>query len=158
MRIPFRLQIADGVSRPSRDDTAALRLLANRTMAAYPPPGPVDLVLVDDGAIQELNQRFRGIDRSTDVLSFDLRGDDDEVSLPGVPAGEIYISIDRAREQAAALGVPLLEELGRLMVHGFLHLAGRDHPTPAELAMMEADTEQLLVAAGLSTSEASPLP
>ncbi len=138
----LRLLVADDVAGPSRSDSARLRRWAQATMAEFPPSGGVDIVLVDDAAIRELNVRYRGIDQPTDVLSFDLG--DAAPAATGAPAGEIYISVDRARAQASELDVPLLEELGRLMIHGLLHLAGRDHPTPAELESMEADTERLL--------------
>lgn len=142
MRRALRLLVADDVAGPSRSDSARLRRWAQATMAEFPPAGGVDVVFVDDTAIRELNVRYRGLDQPTDVLSFDLG--DASPAVTAAPAGEVYISVDRAQLQATELGVPLLEELGRLMVHGLLHLAGRDHPTPAELERMEADTERLL--------------
>lgn len=79
------------------------------------------LVLVtDDRELRRLNARFLGKNYPTDVLSF--RSGNGNRSL-----GELAISIQRAREQARALGHSLEEEVGILMLHGVLHLAGMDH-------------------------------
>ncbi|HKW96652.1 MAG TPA: rRNA maturation RNase YbeY [Bryobacteraceae bacterium] len=79
------------------------------------------LVLVtDDRELRRLNAQFLGKNYPTDVLSF--RGANGSRSL-----GELAISIERAREQARAFGHPLEEEVGILMLHGVLHLAGMDH-------------------------------
>jgi len=107
----------------------------------------VVVVISDDAALRDLNNRFRGIDAPTDVLSFadDTRG-------PFVAGGgnfprylgDIVISIDRAREQAEAVGGTLMQELQLLAVHGVLHLLGHDHAEPAEkAAMWEAQTAAL---------------
>ena len=84
----------------------------------------VHLVLTEDRTIRELNHRFRGIDRATDVLSFP-----DGDTLPsGRPfLGEIVISVDRARRQAEELGHDEVCELCELALHGTLHLLGYDH-------------------------------
>jgi probable rRNA maturation factor len=119
-------------------------------IGAHPVGGPVQLVLAGDRQLRRLNARYRGVDRSTDVLSFNL--DPGPEAQPGGAAplwGEIYVSVARARVQARAQEVPLLTELARLLVHGLLHLAGHDHDTPAGLRFMEAETERLLGAAGL---------
>jgi rRNA maturation RNase YbeY len=69
--------------------------------------------------IRSLNRRFLRHDSSTDVLAFPL-GDQD------VLEGEIYVNLDRARNQAARYRVSFAEELARLIIHGTLHLAGYD--------------------------------
>ncbi len=108
--------------------------------------GTIDIVLADDKELQRLNSSFRGIDRPTDVLSFSLAEgqplivDDSEIE----PAGEIYVSIERAAEQAADLDVSLNQELGRLIVHGLLHLAGYDHDSEETLQFMESETQRFL--------------
>lgn len=75
-------------------------------------------LLTDDRELRRLNRQFLGRDYPTDVLSFPA---DDEF------LGEIAISVDRAREQAARYGHSLEEELAILMLHGLLHLVGFDH-------------------------------
>ncbi|MFO7650803.1 MAG: rRNA maturation RNase YbeY [bacterium] len=94
--------------------------------------GTVSVVFVDDHGIRALNHDWLGRDRPTDVLSFRL----DAAGLfpqgrsqPGrVPLlGEIYVSRERAREQAREQGVTVRAELCRLVLHGLLHLAGLTH-------------------------------
>jgi rRNA maturation RNase YbeY len=109
----------------------------------------VDLVLIDDGYMSRLNATYRGMEGATDVLSFDLG------STPGqanTDRGEIYISLPQAKRQAAALAVPLLEELSRLLVHGLLHLAGWVHDTREQLEIMERETETFIDAVDMATT------
>jgi probable rRNA maturation factor len=73
-------------------------------------------------SMRRLNARHRGRDEPTDVLSFALREPDGRVT------GDLYICPWVAAREAGARGVPLREELVRLVVHGTLHALGRDHP------------------------------
>jgi probable rRNA maturation factor len=86
----------------------------------------VTLLLTDDRQVRALNRRHRGIDRTTDVLSFAAGGELE----PGIPhLGEIVISLPQARRQAKGACWPLRSELALLLTHGFLHLLGYDHET-----------------------------
>lgn len=88
----------------------------------------ISLLLCDDGFMRDLNRRYRGRDRPTDVLSF--RQADGEESMPeagGRVAGDIVISLETMRRNALAGGRDMEEELKRLLVHGLLHLSGMDH-------------------------------
>ena len=127
----------------STSERTCLEQLAGQVMDRHRISGEVDLILSDDSQLRRLNSTFRGIDRSTDVLSFDYtpRGETPEIQAPieGV-RGEIYISRERAASQAADSGIGELEEIGRLMVHALLHIAGFDHDTPEKLAFMESET------------------
>jgi probable rRNA maturation factor len=97
----------------------------------------VSILLTDDTGIKELNNLYRNIDRPTDVLSFPMK---DPYML-----GDIVISVERAREQAACYGVPFDEELARLIVHGTLHLLGYDHAKGGRQASkMKKKEEELL--------------
>jgi probable rRNA maturation factor len=84
----------------------------------------VHLVLTSDDTIRDLNQRFRDIDRETDVLSFP---DGDELPTGELLLGEVVISLDSARRQGEALGHGEIHELCELALHGTLHLLGYDH-------------------------------
>jgi len=84
----------------------------------------VHLVLTGDQTIRELNQRFRDIDRATDVLSFP---DGDELPSGRRFLGGGVISLDSARQQAEALDHGEVRELCELALHGTLHLLGYDH-------------------------------
>jgi probable rRNA maturation factor len=89
-------------------------------------------LIANDVEIRRLNRFFRGKDRATDVLSF-------PPANPNGVAGDIAISIDRARIQAAERGHSLVEELRILMLHGALHLAGMDHESDSgEMARAES--------------------
>ena len=91
----------------------------------------VNLIMVRDPEMKKINKRFRGIDRTTDVLSFSL--DDNSQSL----LGEIYISIPTAKRNARSLGVTLNSELIHLFCHGLLHLLGHDHKSQPDQVRME---------------------
>ena len=103
---------------------AVERVLARERVAA----GEVSVILVDDEELLGLNRRHLDHDYYTDVITFGLERDPLDA--------EIYISVDRAREQAADVGVRLTDEIRRLAVHGALHLAGHDDATDEERAAM----------------------
>ena len=142
------LRVLCRCDEPEFTDPARLYLeqLAERVMDRHRISGDIDLILSDDSQLRRLNSTFRGIDRTTDVLSFDYTASDDppemSPSIEGV-RGEIYISRERAASQAADIGVGVIEEIGRLMVHALLHIAGFDHDTPKKLAFMESETDML---------------
>ena len=95
--------------------------------------GEVHCVLGSDDELAALNRTFRGQEGPTDVLAFPY----DPEAAGGVH-GDVYVSIDRAREQAAQNGEPLEREVWRLFVHGALHLAGRDHDSDEADSAMRA--------------------
>jgi len=101
--------------------------------------GEVNVVFVDDGYMTELNGRYRKREGTTDVLSFRLSDDDS-----GRLEGEVYVSVERAEKQAGEYGVPLPEELVRLVTHGVLHLTGMVHDTDDEYASMTGETERFV--------------
>jgi probable rRNA maturation factor len=94
------------------------------------PVDVVGLVLVDDERIAELNQRFRGLDGPTDVISFEAEEEGPDL------VGEIIVSVQTARRQAEAAGHDLDTELAWLVAHGMLHVAGMDDSTPEQLEDM----------------------
>jgi probable rRNA maturation factor len=102
--------------------------------------GEVTVLLTGDAQIRRLNRRFRGKDRATDVLSFDI-GDG---RVAGEPFGDIVVSVETARRQAREYGAPIHEELRRLVVHGALHLCGLDHQERREAAKMHGLTRRLV--------------
>jgi len=99
--------------------------------------GEVHCVLTGDEELAGLNERFRGRSGPTDVLAFPY----DPESSGGVH-GDVYVSLDRAREQAARIGEPVGREVWRLFVHGALHLAGWDHDTDEADHAMRARQEE----------------
>lgn len=107
---------------------------------------------VDDAAIAELNETYRGKAGPTDVLSFECDGVDDgnfgEAASEGMPyeLGDIVIATDVARRQAKEYGCTLEQEVELLCVHGLLHLCGYDHIEDDEAEVMEARERALLKA------------
>ncbi len=94
------------------------------------------IIFVTPEEIHELNKQYRGVDRVTDVISFALE-DAHDVSLTDVRVlGDIYICIDRMKEQALEYGHSETRELSFLTVHGLLHLLGYDHQTKEEEEVM----------------------
>jgi len=102
-------------------------------------PGEVAVVLADDATLRDLNRRWRGLARTTDVLSF---GYDDGTGE--VAEGDIVVSLERVAEQARRFRVSRGRELARLVVHGALHLAGLDHARAAERRAMRAREDRVL--------------
>ena len=102
------------------------------------------VIIVDNKRIHEINKEYRGIDRPTDVISFALEDNHYRV------LGDIYISIDKVREQAREYGHSEKRELAFLTVHGFLHLLGYDHMKPEDEKVMFARQEEILNGFGIT--------
>lgn len=111
--------------------------------------GSISLVLVSDRTIRQMNKQWRGKDKATDVLSFPMELDAPPPPLP-FEIGEVIISIERAHEQASEYGHSFERELAFLMAHGFLHILGFDHETPADEKEMFGRQEKILVGAGFT--------
>jgi rRNA maturation RNase YbeY len=100
------------------------------------PDAELSLLLVSDAVMRRLNRDWRGADRPTDVLSF-AQAEGPGSAPPGL-LGDVVISVDTARRQAAERAAPLGAELDRLLIHGVLHLLGYDHErSPAEARRMQ---------------------
>jgi probable rRNA maturation factor len=91
----------------------------------------VDIILTSDKALLKINKRFLKHAYYTDVITFNLS------ELSGRVQGEIYISIDRTRENAGIYGLTLRSELCRVIIHGVLHLCGYGDRTNKEKEEME---------------------
>ena len=108
------------------------------------------VIIVDNKRIHEINKEYRGIDRPTDVISFALE-DNEEIEFDHYRVlGDIYISIDKVREQAREYGHSEKRELAFLTVHGFLHLLGYDHMKPEDEKVMFARQEEILNGFGIT--------
>lgn len=114
-----------------------------------PDAGELDLTLVDDATIQELNKTHRQLDKPTDVLSFPMYDDRDDLAADvqaGLPVilGDIMISVPTAERQAQAYGHSFKREMAYLLVHGLLHIAGYDHMSAEEKSAMRRAEEAIL--------------
>jgi probable rRNA maturation factor len=92
--------------------------------------GDATIAFVSDRQIKELNKRFRGFDKATDVLSFPSETDEFAGS-PERNLGDIAISVERAATQAKENGLSYEQEIAQLILHGLLHLCDYDHENDA---------------------------
>ncbi len=131
----------------------------------FPYPAEVSLTLTDNDDIRQMNGEFRGIDAATDVLSFpmleyenpaDYSFMDEELfdlidpETGEIMLGDIVISLDKVKEQAAAYGHSEKREYAFLIAHSMLHLLGYDHMTPEEAAVMEEHQRVILEKLGIT--------
>ena len=120
----------------------------------------MSVTLMDNEHIHEINKKYRGVDKPTDVISFAIEEDDpDEVPiiLPedeefDIPKniGDIMVSMDKVKEQAEYLGHSEDRELGFLVFHGFLHLNGYDHMKEEDEKEMFGLQREILDSYGLT--------
>lgn len=108
-----------------------------------------NVIIVDNEEIHKINREYRNIDRPTDVISFALEDDDTFIKMDKRILGDIYISIDKAKEQAEEYGHALLRELCFLTIHGILHLLGYDHMKKDEEEIMFGLQERILTEYGI---------
>ena len=97
----------------------------------------INFIFCTDKALLEINRQYLKHDFYTDIITFDL-------SETGSVQAEIYISVDRIRENARQLGVSLKSELHRVIFHGVLHLCGYRDKSKAERQKMREKEELLL--------------
>ena len=102
----------------------------------------LSIALVDDDAIRELNERYRGIAKPTDVLSFSLV-EGEHADARGALLGDVVVSLDTASAQARRARRSLDDEVLRLLIHGTLHLLGHDHERDDEARRMRAEERRL---------------
>ena len=117
----------------------------------------MSLTFVKNPEIRKMNAQYRGVDRATDVISFAINDDDEDILMDDEMAamipkdlGDLFISIDKVKEQALFLGHSEDRELGFLVVHGFLHLNGYDHEQADDEQKMFSLQEKILDAYGLA--------
>ena len=107
------------------------------------------IIITDNERIHEINREYRNIDRPTDVISFALE-DSEDIKLDNYRIlGDIYISIDKVKEQAKEYGHSEKRELAFLTIHGFLHLLGYDHMKEEEEKVMFKKQEEILDGFGI---------
>jgi probable rRNA maturation factor len=150
--VDFRCDTASGreFTRTLRREAKSLLVILDLGAAE------LSIILTDDGAIRQLNRDFRGKDAPTDVLSFPQVDGAFDGSLPArnpitdapspLPLGDIVISVDTARRQAAALRQPAADRLRTLLIHGLLHLLGYDHERSSSAARRMFARERELAA------------
>jgi probable rRNA maturation factor len=120
-------------------DVKLIRKVINRIISdAGLRGGRVDVVMTNDGKVYEINNEFLGHDYYTDIITFNY-------NKGKTVNGEIYISVDRVRENADKYSVAFRSEIRRVVFHGFLHLCGYDDST-AEQKRQMAEMEEMYLA------------
>lgn len=128
---------AEGVKMPAikkRDTTAWIKAVA---AAHRRKVGEIGYMFVSDERILEVNNEYLGHDYYTDIITFDYDEGD-------VINGDIVISLDTVRSNAAQFGKDYDDELRRVIIHGILHLCGIDDKGPGEREIMEAEENKAL--------------
>ncbi len=131
-------------------------IVATLQAEGVPVPCEINVLITDDKGIHAINKASRNVDRPTDVLSFPmfnlepekLPEDWSEYLDPGTglcPLGDMAISLERARAQAAEFGHSVRREVGYLTIHSMLHLLGFDHMDDGpEKALMRKHEEAVI--------------
>jgi probable rRNA maturation factor len=119
-------------------ETAATAALVGRSV------GEVAVLLAGDVAVKTLNQRFRGKDAATNVLSFPA------AAGSGSHLGDVALAFGVCEREARAQGKRLEDHLRHLVVHGVLHLIGYDHEHTGEAEAMEALERSVLIPLGVA--------
>ena len=130
------------------DETILIRAAQQTLLSAnVDRESELSIVLEDDVFLQQLNQKYLGIDTPTDVLSFPAGHIDPDTN--SVYLGDVIISIPRAQSQATAGNHTLADELQLLVVHGVLHLIGFDHVGDEDKKNMQATQDEILKQLGV---------
>jgi rRNA maturation RNase YbeY len=128
---------SDSIEMPVLDERKINRWI--RAVAAHYgfAVGNINYIFCSDEQELEVNRRFLGHDYYTDVITFDY-------STASTLNGDIFISLDTVRSNAAMVGVTFDYELLRIIIHGVLHLTGQGDKTPETKAQMTAKEEHAL--------------
>jgi len=140
------IQIDVEVEDPAWEAAApqAFEIARRAGEAALDRSGVVAVLLTDDETVQDLNQRFRGKDYPTNVLSFPAPQN------PEQHLGDVALAYGVCAREAAEQGKTLAAHLQHLVAHGVLHLVGFDHETDQEAALMEARERDILRTLGVA--------
>jgi probable rRNA maturation factor len=121
-----------------QNKTALKKLLADLFQKEGKRLEGLSIVFCSDDYLLSMNRQFLQHDYYTDILTFD-------VSEPGGPvSGELYISVDRVRDNAHGLGVSAVEEMQRVIIHGSLHLCGYKDKLKKQQLLMRQKEERYL--------------
>jgi probable rRNA maturation factor len=141
--------LSNATRKSGLDFTAIGRTVDALLVAVDEADSSVSVSFVRDSRIRALNRDFRGLDKPTDVLSFPLVESGDAYAGAERLLGDIVISVDTARRQAADYDAPIDREVQRLLIHGVLHLLGHDHMEAGERERMEREERRLADAIGM---------
>ena len=109
-----------------------------------PEDSVVSVIFVTDKRMHQINRDYRGVDRTTDVISFALADNREENDYVPSELGDIFINVDAADRQAEDYGHSVKREIGFLFTHGLLHLCGFDHQNQQQEKEMIAYQKRIL--------------
>lgn len=137
----MKVLIRSRLRRRHLDRSRIIRISRNILSRLDQEKSELSILLVGDKTMAQLNRAYRGVNRSTDVLSFDAavpvgRGEGAHI------LGDIVISIPTAEAQAKKYGSDLYDEINRLLIHGILHLLGYDHERSGRQARLMREKEE----------------
>jgi len=144
MQIEVEIE-ADGWMMASEPFSAVREAaIAALTAAKAGAGSEVTVLLADDAEIRSLNNRFRAVDKPTNVLSFPAE------PLFAPHLGDVILAYETCAREAADQGKSLRDHLQHLVAHGVLHLLGWDHQSDAEAEAMEALERDVLASLGVA--------
>lgn len=133
MKIDYHSETDFSLPNPTNYTEWIINVLKSRELT----PGELQFVFCSDDYLLEMNHKYLGHDYYTDILTFENDLEDDV-------SGDIFISIDRIRDNAKTYCVPFEEELARVMIHGVLHLIGFGDSTEKEKDIMRQEESACL--------------
>jgi probable rRNA maturation factor len=137
----------------------ALRFTPYTELADSPVLVDLSVRLTDDATVQALNQDARGINKPTNILSFQFL-DDAELSrltrLPAATLGDMALAHETIRREAVVQDKAFEDHVIHLVVHGLLHMLGYDHQDDAQAETMEMLERDILAGLGLADPYADP--
>lgn len=136
-------EMIPGLTRLAEEAVAAA--LQGRDMT-----GAVTLLFTTDAEMQELNRKWRGKDRPTNVLSFPAPGGMPVPAGETPPLGDIALACQTVAREAAEQGKTVADHTSHLIVHGMLHLLGYDHEEDGEAEEMENEERMILARLGIA--------
>ncbi|HSG94334.1 MAG TPA: rRNA maturation RNase YbeY [Afifellaceae bacterium] len=149
---PAQEDLAETAKTAVEAATAAASRAAGCVWPGSDPDGEVSILFTDDATIRALNERWRGQDKTTNVLSFAQDG-------PGRAAGmfgDIVLAQETVAREAALEGKLLDHHIAHMIVHGFLHLLGYDHQNDQDAETMEYLERKALKLIGIADPYALP--
>lgn len=143
---PPREGLAETAGRAIEAAATAARMAGQTALPASDIDGEISIVFTDDAAIRLLNERWRGQDKATNVLSFAQDGPGRQSGM----LGDIVLAQETLAREAALEGKHLDHHIAHMIVHGFLHLLGYGHQNDEDAETMEDLERKALMLIGIA--------
>jgi probable rRNA maturation factor len=127
----------ENIQAPTLKKRQVAQWIKNTAKKYHKNTGDIAFIFCNDDKILEINRQYLQHDYFTDIITFDY-------SQKDVISGDIFISLETVKTNAAKYNVPYDAELHRIMIHGILHLCGQDDKTPASKEVMTVKENEAL--------------